>query len=1318
MTQDAAGRGCKPRGRVSLRLLAALAAWCIGWACNLAAAADGLRPGDVQPGPWHCVGPFKDALFGNLLESFRVVFAPEQDALAGAPDLAKVYQALALPGLRDTRRAWSAHPEWADGYRNLLPKGPSPARNETVYLHRTLTAARAGGVTLRIYAEDCIGVWLNGAKVGEAIRHYGPSHCPTAFVAPLQLAAGENRLLVKITSLFGKHGFACALDGLTPGATLLPLQVAPELITDAIRSNFHAGDQPIYAETGPVALPPDSARLEARLRRFRCDVTMLPMFDPQRSALEEARDQLPPSDGGRQYLEALASIRPRLSAALAAGSSPAALADGNNALETLWRTQVAKLPPILFIRCPAFGVNAIAPYASGGATPAGICLWDPAEPNLPARVIFSEAGTALYDMNLSYDAKTIFFSARRKGVPGGWHLYEIGVDGQGLKPITAGDCSDISPAPLPDGRLIFVSTRARTWVQCQGQPAGLLYTCRRDGGDVRRVSANIDSDHAPAVMDDGRVLFTRWDYGVEKNVFARHALWTMNPDGTGFRLYAGNTKEDPAGFWEARQIPGRPEVVCAFGPHHSYHAGMAGLVWDRFGPEAPRGSGFRFLTTEVPAYGDTTLPYGYQHLFPLNERLFLVSYGGDGGQKNRLYLLDDRGNRKCLYEAAGNLGCWRPLLLAARPAPPVIPSRCENPEWTYREPEEMNQDPDTTLTGTLLVQDVYAGLLPDVARGEAKYIQVIEQVPKSRCMADGEAWGHTPIISRGTVHVRREIGLVKIEADGSAHFTAPALRSLSLNVLDASGKTLMRMGSDMHVMPGERQGCIGCHENRHGHVAPGARTAVVLAAARPPENPAPPAWGTRGIIDYQKVVQPVWDKYCVSCHGGAQPKGHLDLTGDRTRFFCMSYDNLVERGWVDFHQPFAGDHDENAPKNVGALASRLCGRIDTAKHCGRELSWEERRRVYAWIDANVPYYGTYDYRRVRDEGGQLVARGIGARDSWQADPGNRNPDGWLKAGVRAPFLARCLACHKREVYNGGFWGFGGGTMDRTMTVSSKLWTDRGLNAHMFSERYGMSQLLGPELRLNLTRPANSALLQAPLAASAGGWGLCRLADGSPVFKDKSDPDYQRMLLAIETGKANLYHEPRIDMDEAHVAAVLPTVLPEETLAAARARFVQEALAASPMKLSGGLKALGGIPPGCRNLAPGATASGPDPRRLDGAAPRVSFQGAIDANPETLWDELDGQKEYRLALAFPAATRLSALRLTGWGQHDFAPKDFILLADGREIGRVGEATYDRNRLTLAWPPVTCRTLELAITGCYGGSPAIRELELYDATGNGQ
>ena len=1103
----------------------------------------------VQLEPWHDVGPFKDEEFGDVLRSFRYNFEPERDLLKvteTAPDLSKSYEAKLWPGMDASKlkRFWTPHPEWVDGYRHVLPQGPAPGRNETAYLYRAIHASEAKTLTLRVYAEDFVKVWLNGKPVGEVVRNYGASHTPTPLVAALPLAAGDNRLLLKITTMWGKHGFAFGLDGVTPSNAQLPLAWSPEIRKDAA-SNFYPGNRPYAAGAPDKATPAevvkeirDAARL---LRSFRGGVEMLPMFDPPTSKMAEQQNQLAPSEEGKAWMKTREVLASEAKSALTAfdrgdADGSTKVMDAAKAQEAAWNRAIRKVGPIVFLRSPAAGVNAIAPYATKGRTPASLCVLDPAKPDQPPRVIFSEPETTLYNFNLSFDAKTVFFSACRKGIAGGWHIYEIGINGQNLKQITQGDSNDISPAELPDGRLIFISTRAKTFVVCQEHEAGLLYSCNRDGSGVRKLSANIDSDHTPQVLNDGRVMFTRWDYGIEKNVFARHGLWTINPDGTGFRLFAGNTKEDPAGFWKARPIPGRPEVVCVFGPHHSYQAGMIGLVWNRLGPEAPRGEGFRFVTEEIPSYGDTAFPYGYQDPYPLNERQFLVSYGGDGGKKNRLYLLDECGNRRCIYEAEGELGCWNPMQLQARERPMVIPAQCENPEWAYREPEELNQNP-TNLSATLLVQDVYQGVEPQVKRGEVKWIQVMEQLQKSRRMAGGEAWGHTPVIGRGAVHVRRLVGLVPVEKDGSAHFTAPALRDISLNLLDADGKMLMRMGSDMQMMPGERQGCIGCHEGRQGAQAPPPRPGVSIAARKPPVNPIQPDWGTKGIVDYQKVVQPVWNRYCIECHSGPTPKGGIDLSGDRTRFFCVSYDNLIERDQVAYHQPFAGDHDENAPRTLGSMVSRLSKIIESSKQCGKEIPFEDRQRVYTWIDANAPYYGSNAYNK---------CRGIGARDSWEADPQPATGiNGWLKAGLKPVFDTRCFSCHHREIHNQGFWGEGGGPMTKMLTVTSRLWSDRGASAHMFLERYHMSALLGPELRINLSRPANSLMIQAPLSQAAGGLGLCKETDGSPVFKDKEDSGYRTMLQAIEVGKYRLYSEPREDISPDEITEGQRTMLKKE-----------------------------------------------------------------------------------------------------------------------------------------------------------------------------
>jgi len=987
--------------------------------------------------------------------------------------------------------------------------------------------------------------------------------------------------------MWGAHGFAFGLKDITPYNTLVPLQWSPSIIRDAKsgRSNFTIADQPWFAhgkpigETQPqpqsaaciaimgerlglpVALFQETlegatpAELQAlsrqvtafadalvRLRNFRVAPEPIPMFSPAHYEIETYRaEHEAASPNALRYLAELEKTGKAVEAALVLQASGEvggiqAVLQAEKELNAFWDREIKGMPPVVFLKCPRTQLNAVRPYDSAGPRPASICVFDPSRPNDPVplsqntvnpaaetsdqreranvdravariwqwpchvRTIFHQPDMAIRDLNLSYDAQTIFFSGHSGATGHTWQLFEIGVDGKGLKQITRGQHHNISPCELPDGRLVFVSTRNQLWVTCQGGGSGVLFSCDRDGSHVKLLSANIDSDHTPQVLEDGRVMFTRWDYGIEKNVFARHALWTMNPDGSNLALLFGNTIEDPAGFWQARAVPGRSEIVATFGPHHSGQAGMMGVIWPRNGTEEPRGKGFRFITREIPSYCDTTCHFGYQDPFPLHERLFMVSYGGDGGQRNRLYLIDDRGNKKCLYEAEDDLSCYNPQPLVARKRPPYPLPQCTNPDWEPMDPIARSRTPAAVPTGTLMVQDVYRGISKRVKRGEAATIQIMEQLRKTtRHLQD--AWGTSPLMGRGTVHVRRVIGTVPIEEDGSASFHVPALRNISLNLLDRDGKILMRMGSDMHVMPGEKRGCVGCHEVREEESTPITSSSIAMGKA--PVQPVRPSWGNDGILDYQKLIQPIWDKYCIECHSGPTPDGMVDMTGDRTRYFCMSYDNLIEREIVDYHNVFALGHDENTPKSLGSYVSRISEFVDTEKHSGKRLSADEKRLIYTWIDANVPYYSTYQFNRPETRG---------SRDGWA-----------FSEKMFTAFDRNCMGCHERKVYASALYG-------GWLRVSSDVWRSRGYSAHGITWRWKETPHIGPELRVNLTNPSHSPLLQAPLAEAAGGWGLCRSEDGNPyIFPDKTDPTYQLMLREIEMACRKFVEEPRADI---------------------------------------------------------------------------------------------------------------------------------------------------------------------------------------------
>jgi type 1 glutamine amidotransferase/HEAT repeat protein len=128
-----------------------------------------------------------------------------------------------------------------------------------------------------------------------------------------------------------------------------------------------------------------------------------------------------------------------------------------------------------------------------------------------------------------------------------------------------------------------------------------------------------------------------------------------------------------------------------------------------------------------------------------------------------------------------------------------------------------------------------------------------------------------------------------------------------------------------------------------------------------------------------------------------------------------------------------------------------------------------------------------------------------------------------------------------------------------------------------------------------------------------------------------------------------------------------------------------------------------------NLAVGASA---DSR--DGLAPDNQGRGpeaAIDGNPATYWDDQDDQPAYHLAVTLRQPALVAAIAITGYVHQNYAPRDFEVVCDGKVMRTVTGATYENNRLVVALPPSRAQTLELRISGYYGKSPAVRELEIF-------
>jgi len=656
-----------------------------------------------------------------------------------------------------------------------------------------------------------------------------------------------------------------------------------------------------------------------------------------------------------------------------------------------------------------------------------------------------------------------------------YHLYEINVDGTGLRQLTDGPYDDMEPAYLPDGGIVFTSSRCNRMVNCYFVRVATIHRCDGDGSNIRELSSNIEQDNTPWVMPDGRILHQRWEY-IDRSQVWYHHLWTMNPDGTNQMVYYGNQKRSTV-MLDAKPIPGTRQVVASFSPGHGQneHAGQVTIVDPALGPD--HGPSARRLS-----------PTLYRDPYPLSRDLFLVSYNqqigtlDSGGLYTPLFAMPES------WRAAdGTMRVQEPRPIRPRPREHVIPQRVNL----------------SHSTGTLALEDVHMGRnMQGVERGEITELLVLEALPKPVNFSGG--W--EPISFGGTFTLERVLGTVPVEPDGSAHFEVPALRSLFFVALDKEGRSVKRMQSFVTVQPGESFSCVGCHEPRtqtpRNHAS---RQGRALAMARPASRITPPGDGLPDVFDFPRDMQPILDRNCVSCHGyektakGGPRAGGIILAGDRGPQYSHSYIELTLR--TQFTDGRNSDGNK-APRTIGSGNSPLLDKLAGGHH-GVKATAREQLIARLWIDTAAPYPGTY----------AALGTGMVGRGS--------RPKGWTKQ-TDAIIAKRCASCHKDarrlplhpgdDVLNLGF----GGTR---------------LNHDDPRFRYSNQRLF------NLSRPTKSLVLLAPLAKSAGGYAGTPAALGDKgkshhaVFANTNDPDYQALLAAVTATKAQLDHIKRFDMPD-------------------------------------------------------------------------------------------------------------------------------------------------------------------------------------------
>jgi mono/diheme cytochrome c family protein len=294
-------------------------------------------------------------------------------------------------------------------------------------------------------------------------------------------------------------------------------------------------------------------------------------------------------------------------------------------------------------------------------------------------------------------------------------------------------------------------------------------------------------------------------------------------------------------------------------------------------------------------------------------------------------------------------------------------------------------------------------------------------------------------------------------------------------------------------MPGEVQSCVGCHTDRNTVVPPVMESLVRWRSE--PQELTPPDWGVKG-FSYHEVVQPVLDKYCADCHNKRKKDGGLDLSGDYTDFFNVSYDHLARKGtfgekrfrengvrldsreegtspytsWIWTINGAEWNILEIDPKRWGSPVSPLAEifRMGHPDKDGRKMvdvPQKERERVYHWIDLNVPYYPTSASNHRTQ---------LGCRQMYPET---------LDTVLSEVAGRRCAECHQAGIPR--------------------------------------------EFYTRFMKPHDNAFLLAPLAKEAGGTQKCT----KTVFTSTDDPDYQKILETFISVQKRVAELPRADMPD-------------------------------------------------------------------------------------------------------------------------------------------------------------------------------------------
>jgi len=587
---------------------------------------------------------------------------------------------------------------------------------------------------------------------------------------------------------------------------------------------------------------------------------------------------------------------------------------------------------------------------------------------------YSEYDPMLADLQNKTDkskiAENVFF-----------HLYEMEIATGATRKLTHGKYDDFDGRYLPDGNIVFLSTRKgrelqttvfdadwmkdkdlpNSYVRCGGDnfrpvPVFSLHKIDPQGKQITQISAFENFEWTPAMMNDGRIAYTRWDY-IDRFNGDWFSLWATQPDGTKTSLVYGNYTRKPQVPLEAMAIPDSNKLIFVASAHHSSFGGSLVLLNPSLGQEGDYP--IERLTPEVVFPETEGWPnHYYLNPFPLSEDYYLVAWSDrplpphcrvsneeeNPSNSTGIYYYDRFGNLELLYRDE-RISSMNPIPLRPRPQSPIL---ADEIDW------------NGTQEGEFLVQNIYEGLkeygiTPNTQR--VKFLRIVGTVPKV------QPHMNTPVLGVSAEDTGKFVlGTVPVEEDGSAYFRVPSGIPYFFQALDENGVMIQTMRSLAYLMPGEQASCIGCHENRES-APPTYQNMLPKAMTRKPSLLKPDPSGTFP-LRFSELVQPVLDKYCVSCHDPElEMDTELDLTPRHAYASLLSFhDNDLRKLAFERDQSIPGETIAARSELLYVLLNPLA--IPTHEQIG--LSKDDIYRFVVWMDTYAHVIGAFSPQQEKE----------------------------------------------------------------------------------------------------------------------------------------------------------------------------------------------------------------------------------------------------------------------------------------------------------------------------------------------------------------